>query len=116
MTSPRTVHVWCQTCTATTAHLLATATITCPHCRTARVVDEPVALVAEAISEPAPVQDMRDCGWCKERLPADHVCPAGAVGCTTRQPDETPCGACLGCIAAMTADLVRYGSPSDLTP
>jgi hypothetical protein len=59
------------------------------------------------------VEDMRDCGWCKEKLPADHDCPAGAVGCTTRQPDETPCGCCLRCLAAMATD-PRYGSHSDI--
>ncbi|MFI7448161.1 hypothetical protein ACIBQX_11740 [Nonomuraea sp. NPDC049714] len=60
------------------------------------------------------VEDMRYCDWCDAWLPVDHDCSAGAVGCTKRQPDETPCGACLACIAAMTADLARYGSPSDI--
>ncbi|MGA4989960.1 hypothetical protein [Nonomuraea bangladeshensis] len=64
------------------------------------------------------VIDMRFCPWCRSTLPADHVCPAGAVGCTSRPPDDTPCGCCLACIAAMTAHLSRaeyeHGSPSDL--
>jgi hypothetical protein len=62
----------------------------------------------------AAVQDMRWCPWCRSTLPADHVCPAGSVGCTQRAAEDTPCGVCAGCIAAMTADLARYGSPSDL--
>lgn len=115
----RTVHVWCQTCTATTPHLLATATLTCPHCRTARTVDEPVAVVAAAISDPAPVVEMRFCVWCKEHLPAGHVCSAGAVGCIKRAADETPCGYCDPCKAVQARDLARraeyeHGSPSDL--
>jgi dissimilatory sulfite reductase (desulfoviridin) alpha/beta subunit len=70
-----------------------------------------------------PVDEIRYCDWCDAWLPADHDCPASAVGCTTRQPDETPCGGCGSCIAAMTADLRRrehpftegpYGSPSDI--
>ncbi|SET52179.1 hypothetical protein SAMN05421811_103298 [Nonomuraea wenchangensis] len=63
---------------------------------------------------------MRFCPWCRSTLPADHVCPAGAVGCTNRPPDDTPCGGCPACIAAMTADLARradlieHGTPNDL--
>jgi hypothetical protein len=59
------------------------------------------------------VEDMQFCPWCNERKPVGHDCPAGAVGCTTRQPDETPCGCCLRCLEAMATDLIRFGSPSD---
>lgn len=66
------------------------------------------------------VEDMSSfCPWCNERKPAEHTCPAGSVGCTERDPGETPCGGCGSCIAAMTADLARraeyeHGSPSDI--
>lgn len=70
-----------------------------------------------------PVEDIRRCDWCRAWLPADHVCPAGAVGCSECPPDQSPCGTCGSCLDAMTADLRRrehpftddpYGSPTDL--
>jgi hypothetical protein len=60
------------------------------------------------------VQDMRDCRWCNETKPADHDCPAGAVGCTAGRDDGTTCGECRPCLDAQRADLIRYGSPNDL--
>jgi len=59
------------------------------------------------------VRDMRFCPWCRETREVGHDCPAGAVGCTERQPDEPPCGICSACLDAQKADLIRYGSPSD---
>ncbi|MFI6594908.1 hypothetical protein ACIBHX_01600 [Nonomuraea sp. NPDC050536] len=66
------------------------------------------------------VQDMRFCPWCFERKPAGHDCPAGAVGCTTREPDDLPCGICRGCQQTQLDDYARrraefeHGSPTDL--
>ncbi|MER7361839.1 ASCH domain-containing protein [Nonomuraea wenchangensis] len=67
-----------------------------------------------------PVVDMRDCRWCNAKMPADHVCPAGAVGCTDAAPDDIPCGRCDHCLAAQEADLacradlVEHGTPNDV--
>ena len=59
-----------------------------------------------------PVDDMLPCPWCRAWLPSDHVCPAGSVGCTNRDPDDPPCGHCGSCIAAMQED-PRYGDPGN---
>ncbi len=66
------------------------------------------------------VQAMAFCHWCRQTLPAGHVCPAGAVGCTLNPPEDVPCGACPECVSAQALDLAdredlaRYGSPSDI--
>ncbi|MFC4006545.1 hypothetical protein ACFOY2_04890 [Nonomuraea purpurea] len=64
-----------------------------------------------------PVQAMEFCPWCRGRKPAGHVCPAGAVGCTTNPPGGDCCGVCSRCQQAQLDDYARRsidGSPSDL--
>jgi hypothetical protein len=52
-----------------------------------------------------PVDDMRLCEYCRQTLPAVHVCVAGpATPCPTES--GAPCGACLTCLA-QPDDLAR---------
>ena len=106
-----TVTLYCQTCDRRRPHRCSGSSATCGTCGTVRPVEGDL-LPAEP--HETPVVDMRFCRWCNRTMPADHVCPAGAVGCATRHPDEDPCGGCPGCLAAQHAMEARYGSPSDL--
>ncbi|MFI7642432.1 hypothetical protein [Nonomuraea sp. NPDC049400] len=106
---------YCQGCQALHPHEAGENTVTCTGCG---LVTEVSPDLIQLVTSP-PVEGVAFCAWCKETKAADHVCPAGAVGCTERAPEETPCGGCGACIAAMTADLARraefeHGSPSDL--
>lgn len=105
--------VFCDPCGAVLPHDADRGEIACKRCGLVREVDVRQLAAVMAYAELLPVEDMRDCVWCNAKKPVGHDCPAGAVGCTTRQPDETPCGCCLRCLAAM-ADDPRYGSPADL--
>jgi hypothetical protein len=105
---------FCEGCGAVLPHEAGDGEIACTGCGLSREVDVRQLAAVMAYAELLPVQEMRFCDWCNERKPVGHDCPAGAVGCTTRQPDETPCGCCLRCLAAMAEDVARYGSPSDL--
>ncbi|MFD1546924.1 hypothetical protein [Nonomuraea guangzhouensis] len=72
--------VWCPTCLKPTRHASNGTELVCEECSLARPDDVPL-LVSQ-------VQDMRFCDYCRTTLPADHNCPAGAVG---PQPDiDTP--------------------------
>ena len=106
--------VFCDSCGAVLPHTTGHNQIVCTVCRAVREVDVRQLDAVMAYAELLPVEDMRDCAWCDGKRPVGHDCPAGAVGCTTRQPDETPCGCCLRCLAVMAEDFARYGSPSDL--
>lgn len=106
-----TVTLWCQTCQRRRPHRPSGSSAVCQECGTRRPVEGDL-LPAEP--HETPVVDMRFCRWCNRTMPADHTCPAGAVGCAVNHPDDPPCGACDGCVAAQVADLTRYGSPIDL--
>lgn len=113
------IDVWCPSCHAVRPHAANDELVACTGCGAVRTdLGEGLAVAALTVAELPPVVDVADCRWCNGMRPVGHDCPAGAVGCTSRAPDETPCGACLACIAAMTADLGRaefeHGSPSDL--
>jgi hypothetical protein len=46
------VHIipaWCSFCTAVTEHLLASCTLTCPHCSTSRVMEESMPVLAALV-------------------------------------------------------------------
>lgn len=105
-----TLTLWCLTCQRRRLHDVSGSSATCKTCQTVRPVEGDL-LPAEPHLR---VVDMRFCRWCVATLPADHVCPAGSVGCMEREPAEDPCGACSHCLAAQMADLARYGSPNDL--
>lgn len=102
---------WCFDCKALHPHERAGNGVVCTGCGIS--TDVPAELLDMAFSEPPQVEGMRPCPWCRESKPVGHDCPAGAIGCTERQPDETPCGGCGACVAAMTADLARR---ADLDP
>lgn len=104
--------VFCDPCGAVLPHDADRGEIACKRCGLVREVGAELLAAVMAFASP-PVQDMRYCDWCRQTRAVGHHCPAGAVGCTTRQPDETPCGCCLRCLAAM-ADDPRYGTPADL--
>lgn len=108
---------WCFDCKAMHPHERAEGGVVCTGCATH--TEAPAELLDLAFAEPVPVQGMERCPWCRTSMPVGHVCPAGAVGCTKRQPDETPCGACDRCYEVQGVDLARraefeHGSPSDL--
>lgn len=108
--------VLCPECEAVLPHstdLDLPDLIACTGCGLVREVKAELLAAVMAFAVQPPVQDMRFCPWCKETREVGHDCPAGAVGCTTRQPDETPCGCCLRCLSAMATD-PRYRSTSDL--
>lgn len=107
------IQAWCDRCKQVQPHASGDTTLVCGRCGLLRQVDETLLVAALAVASMPPVQDMRFCPWCSETREVGHDCPAGAVGCIKRQPDETPCGCCLRCLAAMATD-PRYGSPSDL--
>lgn len=65
-----TWRVWCPTCLKPTVHASNGEDLVCEECSLARPDDVPL-LVSQ-------VQDMRPCDYCRETLPADHICPAGA--------------------------------------
>lgn len=101
---------WCGACQATHPHAAGHGMVVCTGCGLVnRVHPDLLALALSA----EPVQGVAFCRWCRETQPVGHDCPAGAVGCTERAADETPCGGCEACIAAQRSD-PRYGSPSDL--
>ncbi|HEY9370985.1 hypothetical protein [Streptomyces sp.] len=114
------IDVWCPSCGAVRPHAANDELVACTGCGAVRTdLGEGLAVAALTVAELPPVADMRPCPWCRETKAVGHDCPAGAVGCSEREPDNSPCGACQACISAMTADLGRraefeYGSPSDL--
>jgi hypothetical protein len=108
------IEVFCPSCREVHPHAADETRLACTGCGAVRAADEGLLVAALAVASMPPVQDMRDCPWCRETREVGHDCPAGAVGCTTRQPDETPCGCCLRCLSAMAEDFARHGSPSDI--
>ncbi|MFI6296779.1 hypothetical protein ACIBEJ_34680 [Nonomuraea sp. NPDC050790] len=108
------VSVFCHACKAVHPHAAGGELIVCTGCGSERAVDSTLLMAAVTVAE------MAFCPWCKETKPVGHDCPAGAVGCTERQPDETPCGVCARCQQVQLDDfqrrseLGRYGSPSDI--
>ena len=114
----KTLDQWCLSCRASHPHERADGAVVCGGC--GQVTPVPEALLDLAFTDAPPVVEMADCRWCNATRPVGHDCPAGAVGCTTRQPDETPYGICDRCKQvqgldlALKADARRYGSPSDL--
>ena len=113
------IDVFCRSCNAVHPHATDDNTIVCTGCGAISHADTDVLTFVLTAAE-QPVLDMRDCRWCNEMKPVGHDCPAGAVGCTDRQPEETPCGECDRCREVQRQDLGRraaefeHGSPSDL--
>lgn len=102
------VVLFCFACRSRRSHDVSGSSAECCTCGARRPVE------GDLIPSTPAVRDMRYCAWCRETKPADHVCPAGVVGCTTNSGDENPCGGCDRCLEAQAADLARDGSPSDL--
>lgn len=104
--------IWCPPCGTTTQHDAGGDLVRCRVCGHTRPNDVPLLI--------SQVQDMSGfCPWCNERKPADHTCPAGAVGCSEREPGDYPCGVCPRCQQTQLDDYARrdhieHGSPSDL--
>jgi hypothetical protein len=108
------IEVFCPSCLQVHPHAADETRLACTGCGVVRAADEGLLVAALAVASMSPVQDVQYCPWRRSTLPADHDCSAGAVGCTPRQPDETPCGCCLRCLAAIAEDFARHGSPSDI--
>jgi hypothetical protein len=108
------IDIWCITCAAVRPHAANEDLMACTGCGQIRHgLGEGLAVAALTVAEMPPVDDMRDCRWCNEKKPADHDCPAGAVGCTAGRGDGTTCGECGPCLDAQRSD-PRYGSLNDL--
>jgi hypothetical protein len=118
------IDIWCVTCAAVRPHVVSEDLMACAGCsKICHGLGEGLAIAAFTVAELPPVDDMRPCAWCRETLPVDHDCPAGAVGCENNPPDGPTCGRCEPCcraqaqsLAARDAEFRRdpYGSPSDI--
>ncbi|KAB8186949.1 hypothetical protein FH608_046525 [Nonomuraea phyllanthi] len=102
--------LYCPDCDTTGPHMVEGREATCRSCWTIRTVYDDVL---------AAVMDVERCPHCRVTHPVGGECVTDLTPCL-RKTGLWPCGTCDVCLAAQErdlarrADLIEYGSPSDL--
>lgn len=96
--------LFCPGCRVSKLHSFEDGAAACIRCGNVQNVDETLACT---------VIDMRFCRWCNATKPVGHECAPDDTPCPSRT-SLGPCGICSVCLNAQRADLIRWGSPSDI--